>query len=102
MGQLIQQLRHIALADVLLHQRQGCHAAVLHDVVVGDHRDIDQRKRPAIELAGGLRIGKIIQPAHRPGIGAASSLIKENRDNQRQRFMAALQVPLHGGDGIEH
>jgi predicted transposase YdaD len=47
--------KHIRQRDMAqLLDKLGRYAAVLHNVVVGDHRDIDQRKRSAIELAGGL------------------------------------------------
>ena len=87
---------------MFLDELQQRHPAVLHNLVIGHNGDIDQWKRGAIKLSGGLRVIKLVQPARCLGIWAAFATVKQHRDHQRQAFVSAIQMPLHGGDRIAH
>lgn len=61
-GQFFYQPHQIAFTDMFLDEFQQRHPAMLHNLVIGHNGDIDQWKRGAIKLSGGLRVIKLVQP----------------------------------------
>lgn len=78
------------------------HNAVVYDLLVRNDGDVDQRERPAVEAAGQRRIVKFLQPVGGVWIRTAPPCVKQHRDDQRQFFMAGVNMALHRGHGIAH
>ncbi len=53
-------LAQIALTDMFLPQGQGGHAAVAHNLFVGNDRHINQRKIAGVQFPGQRRIIKLL------------------------------------------
>ncbi len=64
-------LAQIALTDMFLPQGQGGHAAVAHNLFVGNDRHINQRKIAGVQFPGQRRIIKLLQPVGRVRVWAA-------------------------------
>ena len=87
---------------MFLQELQYRNAPVLHNRVVRDHRDIDQRKRAVIDYFCPLRRVEQAVPVHREGIGRGFALIKKNGNHQWKMRISRFQMALHCGDGIAH
>jgi len=70
------------------------------DFIVGNNRDINQRKRLAIYRLRYSQVIETIEPAHTVRIGTLLTMVKQYRYYQRQSFMALLQMTVHGGNAI--
>ena len=96
------QFGQIALANMLLQQFQHRHTLVAEDMIIWHNGQVHQRKISAVQRAGKLRKVKKLEPVERMWPGADGAVIKQNRDHQRQRIVAGIQVALHGGQRIAH
>ena len=96
------QLGQVAGLCVLEHQFQQGHPAVFHDFIVIDGANIDEGKITGIQFSRCFRAGKQLRPVQRVGPGAATTVGKQQRNNQRQLLMTGIQVFLHGGNGVPH
>ncbi|VFS17879.1 Uncharacterised protein [Serratia liquefaciens] len=85
---------------MFLQQSQCSHAAVAHNLFVGNDRHINQRKIAGVQFPGQRRIIKLLQPVGRVRVRAAFAGVEQYRNDQRQLFVAGVEVTLHGGDGI--
>ena len=85
---------------MFLQQGQGSHAAVAHNLFIGDNRDIHQRKSAGIQLLRQSRLLKFLQPIGRIRIWTTFAGIEQHRNDQRQLFIAGVKVTLHGGNGV--
>nr|AYU68803.1 hypothetical protein D0368_00037 [Escherichia coli] len=92
--QVVQTHQHIPLTDMLHQQRQCGHPAMVHDFIVINDSDINQRKRLCVYFSRKRRILKTVQPVHAVRVRAALTVIEQHRNDQWQRFVL-LQMSLH-------
>ncbi|EJK88500.1 hypothetical protein UUU_26010 (plasmid) [Klebsiella pneumoniae subsp. pneumoniae DSM 30104 = JCM 1662 = NBRC 14940] len=99
-GQPVGQFGQVALANMFLQQGQSGHAVVTHNLFVGNDRHINQRKIAGVQFPGQRWIIKLLQPVGRVRVWAAFAGIEKYRNDQRQLFVASVEMTLHSGNGI--
>ncbi|MGW9797082.1 winged helix-turn helix protein [Serratia sp. 121840015-2] len=82
--ELTDRLSAILPANMFLQQGQCCHAAVTHNLFVGNDRHINQRKIAGVQFPGQRRIIKLLQPVGRVRVRVWSAFagIEKYRDDQ--------------------
>ena len=79
-------MRHNPLANMFLQQGQCGHAAVTHNLFVGNDRHINQRKIAGVQFPGQRRIIKLLQPVGGVRIRAAFAGIEKYRNDRLCRI----------------
>ncbi|MNV81292.1 hypothetical protein D3C71_1749500 [compost metagenome] len=75
---------------------------MLHDFIIWNNGNVDQRKITSIKLLGKLGITKLIQPAHGIRVRCDLTMVEQQRDDQRQLLITGVKVALHGGDSVAY